>query len=386
MSKKKFTPCSVYNTEMTEYWLNLTASEGFLLEKDGYKNTYANFTESEKQKVFHRIWPKQSLKKHKWILELREEYGWEKVSTSFDFEIYRAFDDSSLRIDSDESHEKFIKKSACRRILLQIIQLLFSIIIFCLTLFIAPVLAIAENGGLFFAILVLILLLIDCIKCIKNIIMLKRISKRKENRFIDNSINFKRKTTVHQFFNMLSLVLLVISGLILSFAKFDTAVSESPPENKHDLPFATVIDFTEEKDSYALRNSILNSNENWETLVSPVNYEWNESATIKTDAGTETDCTVIIDYHETLHPLLAKYIAKMYILGAKTSDFEFKGYGDCPEFGFDYETMYYSSLEFTAYVFQDEGRIIHYQIRTDEKVSEDFNEKCAEIIADKFRK
>lgn len=390
MGKKKFTPCSLYDTEKLVCWLDMMAAQGLMLEHEGYKNTYAKFVESEKKKTFHRIWPKDSLNEYKDAKELRESYGWELVSSSFDYDIYRSFDDSSLRIDNEEKNDFYCKKASNKRLLKQILQILFSVAVLILILFISPFMIVSEYDGLFMVIEFLIIFVMEILKGICNIRMILKIKTGNKNKPIDDNINWKKETIMHQTPNIISTIVLILFGFILIWNKFDVPVSSPLPEDNLNLPFATVIDFTDDKASCFPKKSILNKYKNWETPVAKDNYEWNEYAKIKTEEEYQITCGISVDYHETAHPIIAKAVAKLYIAEAKTTPYAFGNFGECPSFGFDFEAMYYSEAGDKIYVFQDGNKIIHFTIGCYGELpegfdAEKFNRKCLEIMAESFR-
>lgn len=391
MSKKKFTPCSLYNTEKLECWLNTMAAEGLLLEHEGYKNTYAIFKEAEKQKTYHRIWPKNSLNEYRDAKELRESYGWEFVASFSDFDIYRTFDESSLRIDYDKKNRFYIKKSAKKRLLIQIPRILFSVIINALILFILPYIIVSDPSVLIISSIALVVFVFETINTVRNICTIQKSSKQKEKSSSDEDIDWKKRTLMHQIPNNILIVILIILYFFMLWAKFDSPVSEALPADRTALPFATVTDFTNSKTSYTPKTSKLNVYEKWEAPAAKNNYEWSEYAKITDDDGNEITCRLVVDYHETIHPSLAKAVAKLYVISSKLTPNSFEYFGECPSFGFEYEVMYHKEIGDSAYVFQNGCKIIHFSLGYYGDLPEDFNEnefneKCIEIMAESFRK
>lgn len=391
MSKRKFTPCSIYNTEKLENWLNTMAEEGLMLEHEGYKNTYANFKESKSQKAFHRIWPKDGLNEYRDANELRNSYGWEFVASFSDFDIYRTSDESGLRIDCDEKNRFYIKKGAKKRLLLQIPKILFSLIIIAFILFLLPYIIVSDSSVLIISSVTLVVFVFEIINTVRNICTIQKLSKQKEKASSNDEFDWKKRTVMHQIPNNISVVILIILYFVMLWAKFDSPVSEALPADKTDLPFATVTDFTNTKASYTPKISKLNVYEKWEAPAAKNNYEWSEYAKITDDDGNEITCRLVVDYHKTIHPLLAKAVAELYVISSKLTPNSFEYFDECPSFGFEYEVMYHKEIGDSAYVFQNGCKIIHFSLGyysdSPENFNEnEFNEKCLEIMAESFRK
>lgn len=390
MGRKKLTPCSLYKTEMLECWLDKMAEEGFLLEHEGFKNTYAKFTEAEKQKTYHRIWPKDSFNAYRDANELRKSYGFEFVASSFDFDIYRAADAEALKIYSDKGNDAYAGKAANRRIVFRIIEILILLILFILVLFLIPFILVADKLGILMCLIAISFFIGNLIKNIKSIRMLNKQKKRNGNNSAAENTDWKKATIRHQIPNITRIVVLCILFVLLILAETDSPVRTSIPDDRSGIPFATVIDFTEDKASYQNGKKIINYYEAWETPVAKCNYDWNERAKIRTDDGYEINYSLTVDYHETAHPLLAKALARCYITEAKTTPYAFSSSGDSPSFGFDYEAMYYSDAGDKNYIFQQGNRIIHFSIGCIYEIPENFDinafdEKCLETIAESFK-
>lgn len=390
MGKKKLTPCSLYKTEMLECWLDSMAAEGFLLEHEGYKNTYANFKEAEKQKTYHRIWPKDSLNNYKDANELRKSYGWEFVTSSFDFDIYRTTDADALRIDNDKGNYAYAEKTAKTRIIINILQTILSVAVFALIMFILPYIIVSEPSGLLMCAIGLVVFIDRIIKSIKNIFLLNKLKKRTEYKLNKENIDWKKETVSHQIPNLLTLVVWVTLFFLMLWADTYDPVRAALPDDRSNIPFATVIDFTEDKSSYQCEKKILNVFEEWKAPAANNNYEWSEYAVITDDDGNEITCRLTVDYHKTIHPLLANTVAKLYVISERLTPNSFDYFGDCPPFGFEYEKMYHNDLGDRVYVFQNGCDIIHFSLGyyTDSNIDFNenrFNEKSVEIMAESFK-
>lgn len=385
MRKRKLTPCSMHNTQKLELWFDKMTSEGLFLENEGYKNTYSIFRESEPQKSFHRIWPKDGINEYSDAKNRRKDFGWELVASSQEYDIFRAYDEKALLIDYDKENNKYVNKSAKKRIIIQILLMLFSIFSFTLIALFAPYIIVSLPMGLFSAILLSFISLLEIIKTIKNIFMILKLKKRNESDIIDENINWKKDTLKYQIPNILYIVILAVFLLIVLYGKGNEPISEALPADKSSVPFATVIDFTNNKESYTPQKSILNKYEKWETHVAKCNYEWTESAIILGNDGKEIKCSLFVDYHETIHPSLARAVAKLYVISSRLSHNAFTSYGKCPSFGFDYEVMFHREFGEPAYIFQDGCKIIHFYFAYYEDIPEDFNNKCIEIIAESIK-
>ena len=385
MIKRILTPCSVHNTHKLELWLDEMSSEGFLLENEGFGVMYSKFRESEPQKTFHRIWPKDSINKFSDAKNRRKDFGWEFVASSTEYDIFRAYDEKALLIDYDKENNKFIEKASKRRILFQIISLFFSLLSLTIIAFLSPIISVAIPTGIFSVIILALITVSEIIKTAKNIFMISKIKRREYAKQTEIILNRKKDTVKYQVPNLIFIILLAIFLLIISYGKWTKPIAESLPDDKSSVPFATIIDFTDSKDSYASQNSILNKYEKWDTPLSVNNYEWTESAEILDKNGKKIRCTLFVDYHETIHSAIAKAVAKLYAIISRTAHDPFVSYADCPPYGFDCEIMYNREFGEPVYIFQNGCKIIKFNLSCYDDIPEDFNKRYIETVAESFR-
>ncbi len=145
---KKRTPCSIYNTEMFEYWLNKEASEGKLLKKAGSsKGSIAVFEESDKINTRYRIWAKKGFTPPNSIGSIRKNYGWKLVTYDSYFDIYCSNDENCELVDSDEYHGIYCKKAIKNVKFNLILSIVFSILILAAGICLLPYISVKHPLG-----------------------------------------------------------------------------------------------------------------------------------------------------------------------------------------------------------------------------------------------
>lgn len=390
MHKRKLTPCSMHNTSKLELWFDKMASEGFILDQEGYKNTYARFNVTDPQIAFHRIWPKEGFNHFNDVNNLRKKFGFEFVSSSAEYDIYRSYDEKALLIDYDSENIRFVNKAARKRIICQTALTLFYLISFLLIALITPCIIVLSPTGIFSSAILLIVSLSEIIRSVRNIFMIVKLKNRNEKDNNISSVNWKKESLKHQIPNIIYIILLFIFLFVNLYGESIEPVSKSLPEDKSEIPFATVIDFTNDKDSYISQATILNKYENWKTPVAESNYEWKESARIISSDGNEIKCSLFVDYHETVHPLLAKAVAKLYNVFSRLSHDPFESYGDCPRLNYDYEVMIITETDSYIYILQNNNTIIQIKLICSSETAEEselikFRDNCVRIIADSIK-
>ena len=253
-----------------------------------------------------------------------------------------------------------------------------------------PYVIISAQSGLLMALIILAILTVEAVNGIKKIRTLSKFRKGITASY-EKETDWKKSKIKNQIFNFTSLILLIIFAFLLMWLKTDSSVPASLPYDTSEIPFATVIDFTDDKASYSTEKRYnLNIYEKWETPVAKTNYEWSESAKIKVRGGNEIAYGITVDYHDTIHPAVAKIIAKLYILEARFTPYAFAYFEESPALGFDYEVMYRTEAGDKVYVLQQDCRIISFSVGCfgeipEEFDSDEFDDKCVKIIADSIK-
>ncbi len=156
-------------------------------------------------------------------------------------------------------------------------------------------------------------------------------------------------------------------------------------------PFATMADLAEGlgdgapgtetvEVSHYISSGIVNSTvHQWGDWLSPVNYNWDEIADVTLSDGQMLEGSLYVDYHETVHPTLARQLAKEYhwsarydsifnnLLSGGDDDYRLMEEVDLDavardagiDGGFDYAAAFYDEIHLPSVILQKGNKIIH---------------------------
>lgn len=336
---RRFIPCSLYCTDKIEKWLEDMAAEGYVFYNFSTFD-YAVFTQQTPQKIRYRIWLKGKEKYADEARSLRQKYGWQLTDEMKNLELYRSVGAEIPGIENDERlteiHNDAIKYHT-KQNTLSFILLLLPIAIYILFEEIGTS---TVSFGLSAFIMPIFLLLYTVLKQIANII---NISTYKKN--IENSDTYTKKGSKINFFfdaaKYISLIIFcaAIIPFFYSMEKSRDVWNPSPPEIES-VPFATLDDFLPDSASRKSGNEGI-LYQKWSNYASSVNYYWSEDDDVTFSDGTTGNCRTIISYHETISPLLAKWVVWDYFFEDKSfeinSEVE-KLSGDNFDYGIYYRT------------------------------------------------
>lgn len=154
-----------------------------------------------------------------------------------------------------------------------------------------------------------------------------------------------------------------VIAIILLFALFGDYISYEKyiplEEYTGDMPFKTMQDFGPGGEMHLMNMKInnLNTVREWSDLLSPVNFEWDESGTVTYADGTKLSGGLEVIYHETKADWIAKRLAKEYLRKAKSEkDYEPL---ELEMENLDDVAAYDSILHFPSVILRKDNKIIH---------------------------
>ena len=389
-------PCSMYEVERVEAWLEDMALQGYLLEKEGIYLGVAKFQKTVPQKVRYRLEATQDYsvlrdvyKPDDMAEELNEAYGWEFVTQHKDFFIYRCFDGNAREMNTDSAVRELSLKPAWSR-QINILETIIALLIIC------P-LAYAIHNGLFLTMLkihtwyftfIYVVLILVVIALLWEISSLRKLKRRiRKGGAADEEI--KRKKDWKKGANLyrgrrIGLVVLLVVWAVVSLANLKSITSDAgvvkQSEYEKTPPFATMKDFAKEE-NYTYSNVVWFGS--WEGQVreysdwlAPYNVEWSEFAKLTYEDGSWMNGMLWIDYHEAVSPVIAERICDCYYRMDKDERWgpfiekldnkmdQFKGLQDefilleIPEYDVDFAVAYCEAKSYDKVLLVREGNTV----------------------------
>ena len=318
---RRFIPCSLYCTSEIESWLEGMASEGYIFYAFS-KFDYAVFIKEEPQKIHYRLCLKGSIKRESEIQNLMFKYGWESAGDIKNLFIFSSKNPTPFEAD-DENKLSELRDEALKHFSRQSIVNFISPLLIITMFFFTKEIAIDSVrfgvAGLLLPISMIMSLIIWGTIEITDIRTYKKhISNNNSYVFKFSKVNlcFYAAKYISAAAIFVSLAVLLISsqsGLSNDIWYNSLSENENPP-------FATVEDFVtvnasktgnSETDPGALYNK-------WSNKVSKLNYYWHENADYLHTDGTTENIKLIVDYHDTFSPLLAKWLIWDYYWNDKS--------------------------------------------------------------------
>jgi len=149
-------------------------------------------------------------------------------------------------------------------------------------------------------------------------------------------------------------------------------------------PFATMADLAPGK-PYNIENmGYFNTVTEWSDVLAPVNFIWEEYASVQATEERKVSGMWDVNYHEMKWEWMAKQIAKEYLRKDQKEDFEWLGELDL---GIDYAVAYIDDIHMTKVILRHgttvlQGTFLEYSGEQEDYFS---LEEWAKIMADSIR-
>lgn len=318
-------PCSAYDVEGIQSWLEDLATEGLLLEKDGFFGGIFTFIKSAPQRATYRLEPVQKKggifddinSPDPEIIELSAQLGWEFLVRYGIFYIYRSTDSHPRELHTDLEVQAMALDAVRKR---QQSTLLWTVALVCSWFFLRTYgfryifrSAITVSAVYTAAYLLFILwLLADPIRVLVQLHAYRKRLCAGES--LTQKTDWKCRSSWHILYRILPVLLTALIILCPLITLVRTSERIPLGEYSADPPFITIADMipggTYENPGQIMGN--YNTVLPWSTALSPVNIEWDERAEVSDASGNVVSGILHVDYHETLAPWLAEGLFRDY--------------------------------------------------------------------------
>lgn len=355
----RLAPCSAYDIEAMESWLEDMARSGLILSQEGIFVGFFTFERGTPREIRYRLTP--ALKKQSAMdpntgepfheeVDIYQAMGWQYMLRAGDFFIYATEDPSAEEINTDPEVQALALKVLAKR---QRKDLFWSAlligILFCfdgriglsyplrMAISVGTPVALA---GYAWALAAIVLPMVQLVK-INGLI--KRIKS-------GESLNRKKDWRKGAWIRQLREPVFFLLTLVVMYACFGysfRAIAQQVPlaEFPEDPPFLTLQDLSSGGEYQEIWES-QNHARKWSDWLFPENYEWFEYSRITTPEGEQWTGTLYVSYHEALSPALARQLAKELLDAAS----EGKHFEKIEELALDAEGV-------TGYAYVDQARI-----------------------------
>lgn len=315
----RFAPCSEYDVECMESWLEEMARQGSFLKGNFYGLYF--FEQNQPAEVRYRL---QAAAKRISIfddhggnpdpemMQLSQEFGWEYVTSGRDFYVFCSKDGQARELNTDAAVQAMTIDLVRRREKSNLLALAFNIIL-QVVIFQKGFLSLASNIGSRLYISMVLLLLWGAMNQLRKLMHLRNLRKRlEEGEVLNRKINWREKGkssrkagylysifVCYFFTSFLWAWYLDASGAY----DYDMAAYHEP------LPIATLQDLVPSAefsyDDFGAGNTI-EVKQDW---LAPQIISFFQTGTLRKDGELLFKGGLVVDYFETKTPWLAKKLA-----------------------------------------------------------------------------
>jgi len=392
----RLVPCPSYDVERIESWLEDMAEEGLFLTSDGFFFGFGFFHKEEPKKLKYRLQARSShgsfvvdtvepLKEEK---ELSEALGWEFVVEHGEFFIYRSKEENVRELNSDPKVQAITMKEVQKRQIHSIITCL-------LWMFLYPLLK--KNGAIvvlmlymktWFYLFTVGMLLYFFLGSVRKLVYYTKLRKKLKNGEQPNrEKNWKRKAWLQPAKTVLTVVLCCIWGCLVLANIHRTVLFEDEiplKEYTGNPPFTTMADIAPGKPYEMVNMGYSNTVLEWSDALSPVNFIWEEVATVWVTEDRSIYGLWDVNYHELKWEWLAKLVAADYLRMDKERDFEIIGE---LELGVDYAMAYIDDIHMQKVILRQGNKVLQgtFHEYAGEKEEHLSLEEWAKLMADSIK-
>ncbi len=315
-------PCSHLDIEGTQTWLEDMAAEGWLLQKCSIWRWLYHFAPCDPIKVRYRLLPMAN-REESWTLKpdekcrsLAQDFGWSYVCRCGNFFVYRSYDEGDRELYTDpviqEQSLHFLMRASIRHLILVLLTPL---------LFPALLVLLAGPDYIWRAVvaysvycLITLLLFADHIaEELYDVILLLRTRNRLKHGILPTARKEWRKSNSVFLWLRRAFLIFVILFPIYARAVCTLAPdSQNLPSPDAELPFVTVCNLAEQSGVESVKRHESSSMHEQSTILSPVYYDWNETANIISADGEEGMVSIGVNYYELCGEWLADRLANEY--------------------------------------------------------------------------
>lgn len=376
---RRFIPCSLFDISKLENWLEDMAADGFILQSLSNQGI-ATFKEAEPRTLRYRVWLKNKFKDEGDAKRLRESYGFVRIEENTNLDIYITDSNTGNSIDNDEEAQLLHQKAIKHQIKLSVFQILFSVAAMALYFFIKPFFLTTVVFGTAFSLVPVLLLVFAFVEHIARIISISKIKHRESG--LNEKCDWRIGSTVNTIIKICETLLTVILLPLLIGLNYNILIASHISSCSEELPFATVENLFPDAEYVISDRYERNTYTHWNIAASPVNYEWNEDATVTLPDGSVYDCYFKVNYHETANSFIAKGVARDYLFYDRSKLWDFEIY-DLTELDADY-AVFYSKITNTVILQKDNKVIKVVYLFSNEADKEIHDKEIIKIIYEHF--
>ena len=395
-------PCPDYDVEGMESWLSDLGKEGLFLAKDGFFAGVAAFERGKPAKVKYRLeaaqkstsmWADDMGEPDPDQIELSEKYDWTYLGKRGDFYIYRSFDPKARELNTDPEVQALALNAVKKRWRGSLFTLIFWLVVYPLLWIRGGVLLTIIHVKTWLFLLATLFVLWVIVDSVAGLVSLGKLQKKlRQEGKLSSSKNWRRRQK--GYFLRKGIGIVWAAALIFFFLqRFGVSITDEDKiplaEYTGTLPFATMADFGEgEVTSYQQTmlgmNMGFNCLSEWSDWLSPRCIDYGEHARIVFSDGEVIDGGLYVDYYETAHPLIARWLAEeCYRVDRREEDFALL---ETPKVDGDFVAAYQGTLHFPTILIQRGNIVIRayfYQTGGDPVSFETWSKIIAESVGEK---
>lgn len=309
---KKFLPCGYHDVERIETFLNDMSKEGLNIQKEGIFMNIVYFERSNERLYYHLVPRFQKTKEENAFKDEMDQKGYVYIDTIVDYYIF-AHNKPFMILDCDNAYKALKKKEPGK-----IWSTLLSIILFISFDINNTLLLTSINIKTPIFILVCVMYLTFFIRCVFHHLYILEICKKYEMQEPREEKDWHSTKMISPIYYYTKAILVLAVGIYM-FASMDTKSTQLTNIHKEEIAmntssnlFITLEDFETEEMKYTqdTYNSFIGGYRKYSDLLSPINYEWEETGDFS--PGENNYAILYIDYHQTIHEILASELVKEY--------------------------------------------------------------------------
>lgn len=392
----RLAPCASYDVEGMESWLEDMAEQGLFLSSDGFFCGFGFFHKEEPGRAKYRL---QASEEQGSVLsdgdvpekeqqEISEALGWEFVARRGEFYIYRSIKEDVRELNTDPEVQAITMKMVQNRQFSSIISCLIWLILYPLLkkngAIIVPMLYMKTWFYLFSMVLILWFFLGSVWKLVHYTRLRKKLRKGEQ---LNRDKNWRKRAWLYPTKNVVLIVLCCVWGcLVLANIHRSVLFEDEIPLKEYtgNPPFATMADIAPGNPYEIEPMGYANTVTEWSDVLAPVNFIWEEYASVQVSEERTVFGFWDVNYHEVKWKWMAKLLAKDYMKLDQERDFELIGEMDL---GVDYAVAYMDDIHMEKVILVHGNKVLQGTFHEYSGEQENFFslEEWAKIIADSIK-
>ena len=392
----RLAPCASYDVEGMESWLEDMAEQGLFLSSDGFFCGFGFFHKEEPGRAKYRL---QASEEQGSVLsdgdvpekeqqEISEALGWEFVARRGEFYIYRSIKEDVLELNTDPKVQAITMKMVQNRQFSSIISCLIWLILYPLLkkngAIIVPMLYMKTWFYLFSMVLILWFFLGSVWKLVHYTRLRKKLRKGEQ---LNRDKNWRKRAWLYPTKNVVLIVLCCVWGcLVLANIHRSVLFEDEIPLKEYtgNPPFATMADIAPGNPYEIEPMGYANTVTEWSDVLAPVNFIWEEYASVQVSEERTVFGFWDVNYHEVKWKWMAKLLAKDYMKLDQERDFELIGEMDL---GVDYAVAYMDDIHMEKVILVHGNKVLQGTFHEYSGEQENFFslEEWAKIMADSIK-